>query len=260
MPLARTRERREPERATEREVERQRDPRPEPTMAVRVLAETLGSFALTFAAAGADTVADMSGGEVTPFARAIAPGLAVLAMIYALGDRSGAHYNPVVTLAFTLRRLFPPAWVGPYWIGQLAGALAAGIVLEALFGDAARAGVTTPKLVDPLTAVVIEVLLTTLLATVILGTADRYRVIGPDAAIAVGATIALCGLVALPIEGASMNAARSLGPALANGRLEDAWLYIVGPAIGAVLAVGLARLLDGPPPRDDSKPREAAQG
>jgi aquaporin Z len=106
---------------------------------------------------------------------------------------------------------------------------------------------------------VLEAILTTVLATVILCTADRYALIGPNAAIPVGATIALCGLIALPIEGASMNPARSLGPALVNGQVGDAWIYVVGPAIGALLAVAIAFVIHGPAPRD-GKQREAAQG
>jgi aquaporin Z len=236
------------------------DPSTEPTMAIRLGAEALGAFALTFVAAGADATARLSGEQVTAFARAIAPGLLVLAMIYAIGNRSGAHFNPAVTLAFALRRLFPPAWVIPYWIAQLVGATVAGALLVGLFGSAAEAGVSTPKLIEPASAVVLEIILTTFLATVILGTANRYQLIGPNAAIAVGSTIALCGLVALPIEGASMNPARSLGPAIATGQLSDAWIYVVGPAVGAVVAVAIARLLHGPPPSGDSKPKEAAQG
>lgn len=229
-------------------------------MAVRLTAEAFGAFALTFVAAGADAAARISGQQVTPLARALAPGLLVMAMIYAIGNRSGAHFNPAVTLAFTLRRLFPPAWLVPYWIAQLVGATIAGALLVALFGSAAQAGVTTPKVVDAPVAVVLEVVLTTFLGLVILGTANRYQLIGPEAAIPVGATIALCGLVALPIEGASMNPARSLGPAIATAHLGDAWIYVLGPAVGAIIAVGLARLLHGPPPRGDSKPKEAAQG
>lgn len=229
-------------------------------MAVRLGAEAFGTFALTFVAAGADTAAQVTGAEVTTFARAIAPGLLVMAMIYAIGNRSGAHFNPAVTLAFTLRRIFPPTWVLPYWIAQLVGAIAAALLLAALFGSAAEAGVTRPQAIGGPGALGLEIVLTVFLATVILGTANRYQLIGPEAAIPVGATIALCGLVALPIEGASMNPARSLGPAIATGQLADAWIYVVGPAVGAVLAVAVARLLHGPPPRGDSKPKEAAQG
>ena len=109
------------------------------------------------------------------------------------------------------------------------------------------------------TAFALEVIRTVLLITVILGTADRARVVGPDAALAVGATIAMCGLIALPLEGASMNPARTLGPALVTGDLGTAWIYVSGPALGAVLAAILTRLLHGPT-REDPQAEEAAQG
>jgi aquaporin Z len=227
-------------------------------MAQRIGAEVLGSFALTFIAAGADASATISAGEVGQLARAIAPGLVVMALIYAIGDRSGAHFNPVVTLAFTLRGLFPRAWVAPYWFAQLAGALAAGTVLVALLGDAASAGVSAPH-IGPLPAVAIEAVLTALLVIVILGTADKYALIGPTAAIPVGATIALCGLAAGPVAGASLNPVRSLGPALATLDLGNVWIYIVGPVIGSIAAVLITHGLRGPAPPDD-KPREAAEG
>ena len=233
-------------------------PRPAPGFAVRLGAELIGTFGLTFVAAGADTLARVSGDQVSVAARAVAPGLLVLALVYAIGDRSGAHFNPAVTLAFAVRRLFPAAWLVPYWLAQLVGAVLAAGLLVVLFGDAAAAGVSQPHVAIP-TAVVLEVTLTAILATVILGTADRASLIGPDAAIAVGATIALCGLIALPIEGASMNPARSIGPALVNGDLADAWIYVLGPAAGALIAVGIARFLHGPADLD-GKPREAAQG
>jgi aquaporin Z len=225
---------------------------------VRLGAEVVGTFALTFVAAGADTMSKLSGGEVTPLARALAPGLLVMAMIYAIGDRSGAHFNPVVTLAFAARALFPRQWVLPYWLAQLAGALGAALLLRALFGGALEAGVSTPH-VEAFVALAIEIVLTALLVTVILATADRYELIGPNAAIAVGATIALCGLIALPVTGVSMNPARSIGPAIATGRLDELWIYLVGPIAGALAAVLIARVLHGPAPKGD-KPREAAQG
>lgn len=232
---------------------------PEPTFAIRLITEALGTFALTFVAAGGDAAARLTADQVTPVARALAPGLVVMALIYAIGDRSGAHFNPAVTLAFTLRRLFPPSWLVPYWLAQVVGAIAAAALLRALLGDAAAAGVTAPRVVEPAVAVVLEVVLTAILVTVILGTADRYELIGPNAAIAVGATIALCGLVALPLEGASMNPARSAGPALVNGSLESLWIYVAGPALGALVASLVARVVHGPTPAGE-QPREAAMG
>src|SRR6476661_2702422 len=202
-------------------------------IAVRLGAELLGAAMLTFVAAGGDAMARVSGGEISVAARAVAPALLVMALIYALGDRSGAHFNPAVTAAFALRQVFPVRLVGPYVVAQLAGACLAAAGVRWLFGDALDAGVTRPRLVDPGTAFVIEAILTTILVTVILGTADRERVVGPNAALAVGGTIALCGLIALPIEGASMNPARSIGPAVVAGRLADLWIYVLGPIVGA---------------------------
>jgi aquaporin Z len=212
----------------------------------RIVAEAVGTFALTFVAVGADTAGRITGGEVGPIARAVAPGLLILAFIYALGDVSGAHYNPVVSLGFAIRRLLPVTWLVPYWLAQFSGAIAASVALRLLFGDAISAGVSGPRVVSPAAALVIEALLTWLLVTVILGMADRSRLVGPSAALAVGATIALCGLVAIPLEGASMNPARSLGPALVTGRLGDLWIYLAGPAAGSLFAVGLTQLLHGP--------------
>lgn len=231
---------------------------PGPDLARRLAAEGLGTFALVFVAAGGDTMSKVTDGAVSVASRAVAPGLVVAALIYAIANVSGAHFNPVVTLAFTLKGLFPAGWVPRYWAAQALGAVLAAMLLSGLFGDAAAAGVSTPH-VPATTALVLEVVLTALLVTVVLGTADRARVIGPNAALAVGATIALCGLIALPIEGASMNPARSLGPALVNGRLGDVWLYIVGPGVGAALAALIARLLHGDGAHD-SKDREAARG
>ena len=138
------------------------------------MAEVFGTFALVFAAAGADTMALVSGGQVSVAARAVAPALIVAAMIYALSDESGAHLNPSVTLAFVLRRDFPAAWLLPYWVAEVSGALIAALVLRGLFGNAAAAGVSTPHVASP-TAVVVEVVLTLLLVSVILGTTDRAR-------------------------------------------------------------------------------------
>lgn len=230
-----------------------------PALSTRLLAEGLGTFALTFIAGAGDAAARLTGGEVDAAARAVAPGLLVLAFIYALGDRSGAHFNPAVTIAFTARRLFPPVLVAPYVAAQLAGAAAAALVLRALFGSASEAAVNAPRAIGPLAAVGVEIVLAWLLVTVILGTADRYRVVGTDAAIAVGVTIALCGLVALPVEGASMNPARSTGPAIVAGRLGDLWIYWLGPLTGAMLAVAAARVLHGPAPVDAMQV-EAATG
>jgi aquaporin Z len=224
----------------------------------RILGETFGTFALVFVAVGADTMAIVSDGAVSVAARAVAPALMVAAMIYAIGDVSGAHLNPVASLAFALKRLIPVAWLLPYWAAQLVGALLAALLVRGLFGDLVRAGVSTPHVADG-TALAIEAVLTLFLVTVILGTADRHRVIGPNAALAVGATIALAGLIALPIEGASMNPARSLGPAVIAGDLDHLWIYVVGPVLGGIVAVAVNRVLH-PDQHADGEPRKAAQG
>ena len=170
----------------------------------RLLAELLGTFALILVAAGGDVIATISGGAVSPAARAVAPALLVMAMIYTLGSKSGAHFNPAVTLAFTLRRDFPWSRVPGYRGAQMVGAVFAAFLLRLLFGLAGLLGATLPHY-GTIEAIVMEVLLTFLLITVILGTATNHRLTGPNAAIAVGGFIALAGLFAAPISGASMK-------------------------------------------------------
>ena len=204
----------------------------------RLIAELVGAFGLTAVAGIGDVAGFLTQGEVSPTARAFAPGLFVMAMIYAIGDVSGVHINPAVTLGFTVKRLFPARWLPTYWIAQLVGATIAGIMLVLLFGhEAATHAVTEPHGIDAWIAVALEIFLTWALVTVILGTADRAHLVGANAALAVGATIALCGLIALPLQGASMNPARSTGPALATGDLGFLWIYWVGPLIGGLIAV-----------------------
>ena len=221
-------------------------------------AELVGTFALVFVAVGGDAMGRLAPGEIDSTALAVAPGLMVAALIYAIGDVSGAHLNPAVTLAFVMKRLFPRGWLPVYWLSQLAGAILASALVAVLFGSNVGAGVSTPHVPDG-TAVVLEVVLTTLLVTVILGTADRARIVGPNAALAVGATIVLAGLIARPIEGASMNPARSLAPALVAGRLDSVWIYVAAPLVGATLAVLVTFLLHGPADHSEQAV-EAAQG
>src|SRR5262245_3185174 len=158
--------------------DRDRDHETPRTWVRRLSAELFGTFALVFVAAGADTMARVTAGAVSDAARAVAPGLMVGALIYAIADASGAHFNPIVSFAFTLKGLFKPSWLPAYWAMQAAGAIVAALLLRALFGDALQAGVSTPH-VDAWIAVVLEAVLTTLLVTVILGTADRARIVGP---------------------------------------------------------------------------------
>jgi MIP family channel proteins len=235
-----------------------RDLPPETPTSRRLLAELIGTAALVFVAVGGDAMGRLAPGEIGSASRAVAPGLMVGALIYAIGDVSGAHLNPVVTAAFALKRLFPVGLVVPYWAAQLAGAVLAATSVRALFGDAVAAGVSTPH-VAPDVAVSLEAILTALLVLVVLGTADRARIVGPNAALAVAATISLCGLIALPIDGASMNPARSIAPAIVAGQFEDVWIYVVGPFVGAVAAVVVAMALHGLHD-NDARSEEAAQG
>ena len=183
-----------------------------PNAARCLLAEALGTFALTFVAAGAVMAASLSHGAVDRTAQAVAPGLVVMALIYAFGDVSGAHFNPIVTLAFALRGDFQWSRVPSYWAAQIIGAITAAIVLRSTLGNVAHLGASTTN-VSPAHTITLEAVLTALLVTVILNSVSRHSLIGTDAALAVGATIALCGLFAAPLSGVSMNPARSLGPA-----------------------------------------------
>jgi len=216
----------------------------------RLLAETGGTFFLVLVAAGAGVVNAVSHGQVGRPAAVVAPGAMVLAMIYTIGETSGAHLNPAVTLAFAVRGNFPWRRVPGYLIAQVAGAAAAAALLRALFGTAGGLGATVPgRGFGVSAALVIEAVLTFGLVTVILGTASGARNVGHNAAIAVGGYVALAGLWASPVSGASMNPARSLGPALLGGNTRGLWIYLAGPVVGALLAVALAWVLRGAPSR-----------
>jgi MIP family channel proteins len=207
-------------------------------------AEVMGTFLLTFIDAGGAIIAALSFGEVTSAARAAAAGLLIMSMIYTLSDVSGAHLNPAVTFAFALRGAFPWRKMPGYWLAQFIGAFTAAVLLWSLFGNVEHVGMTIPHH-GALRAVVFETLLTCLLVSVILGTAANKAVVGKNAALAVGGTVALCALFSRPISGASMNPARSLGPAIVGGNLGIAWVYVLGPLLGAALAVLVCRTLHG---------------
>ena len=177
----------------------------------RLLAEAVGTFFLTLVAAGGEVVAVVSHGQVGTAAKVVAPGVVVMALVYSLGDVSGAHFNPAVTLAFALRGVFQWSCVGSYWAVQLGAAATAAAALRAIFGDVADLGAPRAHL-GSAKALSVEAALTTLLILVILNTATRARVVGPNAAVAVGGTIALCGLIGEPISGASMNPAARIRP------------------------------------------------
>ena len=214
----------------------------------RLFAETWGTFLLVLVAAGGGVVAAKSGGVVTLGMIVVAPGLMVMAIIYFMGTVSGAHLNPAVTLAFAVRRNFPWSRVPGYVLAQMIGGVAAASFLRALFGVVGSLGATVPGSgVGSGTALAMEVVLTAGLVNTILGTATGARNIGTNGAIAVGGYIALAGLWAAPISGASMNSVRSLAPDLVRGNLGTSWIYVVGPVLGALIGVTFEWMLRGKP-------------
>ena len=202
----------------------------------RYIAESIGTFALVFAGTGAIVINDVSAGAITHVGIALTFGLVVLAMIYAVGDVSGAHLNPAVTLGFFAARRLSARFVAPYVVSQLVGALAASALLRALFAHHPTLGATVPA-GSASQSFVLELVLTALLMFVILCVSTGAKERGITAGIAVGAVIALEALFAGPICGASMNPARSLAPALVSAHLASVWIYLSAPPIGALLAV-----------------------
>ena len=212
------------------------------------LLEAWGTFLLVVVAAGAGVVGTLSGGAITLSMKVVAPGMMVMAVIYFMGAVGGAHLNPAVTLAFAARRNFPWNRVPGYITAQLLGGVAAAAFLRSMFGSVGHLGATMPGPgVSDFQAFIFEVLLTTGLVSTILGTASGARNIGSNGAIAIGGYIALAGLWAAPISGASMNPARSIAPDLLRGDMSTTWVYIAGPVIGAAIAVGFEWILKGKP-------------
>jgi aquaporin Z len=205
-------------------------------MAKKLVAEFFGTFCLVFAGTGAIVVDTLSGGAVSHVGVALSFGLIVLAMIYTIGDISGAHINPAVTIGFFAARRFDGKCVVPYVASQCTGAFAASLVLRFLFPQSPTLGATAPA-GSTMQSFVLEVILTALLMFVVLSVSTGAREKGITAGIAVGAVIGLEALFAGPICGASMNPARSLAPALVGGNSAALWIYLVAPILGALLAV-----------------------
>jgi len=203
--------------------------------AQRLAAEACGAFLLVAVDGGGAIVAAASHGDPTPIGRSAAAGLLIMSLVYAMGDVSGAHFNPAVTFAFALRRVFPWSRIAAYWASQLAGAFFGCAVLAVTFGRGLREATTAPRW-GTASVFAVETLATYLLVCVVLGTATRHRIVGPNAAVASGAAVAIGGIFARPVSGASMNPARSLAPAIASGSLAGAWIYVVAPLTGALLA------------------------
>lgn len=206
-----------------------------------LVAEAIGTFALVFAGCGAIMV-DAKTHALGHVGVAFSFGLVIMVMIYAVGHISGAHFNAAVTLAFALARHFPWPRVPLYWAAQLAGATAAALVLRGSLGDIAHVGATLPLGSDG-QAFLWEAVLTFFLMLVIMAVATDTRAVGEAAAIAIGGTVGLDAMFGGPVSGASMNPARSLGPALVSGDLHALWLYLVAPVVGAAVGAGAYQLV-----------------
>jgi aquaporin Z len=213
----------------------------------RLFSELLGTFLLVSVGAGGGVVGAVSHGMISRAAAVTAPGLMVIAIILFMGAVSGAHLNPVVTIAFTLRRDFPWRRVPGYVLAQLLGATLACLFLRVVFGKVGMLGATEPGAhIHDWQAMLIELVLTVGLVSTILGTASRAQNVGALSALGVGAYIILAGLWSSPVSSASMNPARSFAPDLVIGDFGHFWVYLVGPLAGALIAVGFAWILRGP--------------
>jgi len=216
-----------------------------PGLARRALAEGLAAFALVFAGCGAIVANTVHAGALGGVGVSATFGLVIMAMVYATGHLSGAHINPAVTVAFTLTRHFPLRDALAYIAAQLAGATAAAYVLLAAWSEKpAHLGATLPS-VPAGTALLYEIVLSAFLMFVIVAVATDTRAVGAAAALAIGGTVGLDALFGGPITGASMNPARSFGPALASGTWHDFWIYLVGPVVGAALGALAYQLVRG---------------
>lgn len=207
-------------------------------------AETFGTFALVLAGTGAVVIDAVTGGGVSHVGVALTFGLVVMAMIYAVGDVSGAHLNPAVTFGFWLAGRLPGRCVGPYVLSQVAGAVTASLLLRAMFSNRAYLGATVPAGPD-WQSFALETVLTALLMFVILCVSTGPKEVGVMAGIAVGGVIGFEALFAGPISGASMNPARSFAPALVSGHLHSLWVYVAAPLLGAAAAVPCWRITRG---------------
>jgi len=224
----------------------------------RLFAEVLGTFFLVLVGAGGGVVNAVSDGQISRATAVTAPGLMVMAIILFMGAVSGAHLNPAVTLGFALRGDFPWRRVPGYIVAELVGATLGVLFLRVAFGEVGSLGATEPGAgISDLQACSMETILTVGLFSVILGTASKAQNLGPLSALAVGAYIVLAGLWSSPVSGASMNPARSFGPDLVLGDFSHYWVYVVGPLLGAALAVGIAVVLRG---RAEEGGAMAAQG
>ncbi len=208
----------------------------------KFIAETIGTFTLVFCGTGAIVIDEISGGTVGHLGIAFTFGLIVTAMIYSIGEKSGAHINPAVTLAFWVAKKMEAKEVLPYIIAQIIGAIFASGLLKLLFPDTSTMGETLPT-GSPMQSFILEIILTFFLMFVIINVATGSKEVGIMAGLAIGITVLLEALFAGPISGASMNPARSIGPALLNLNFNHLWIYLVAPPIGAVLSIFAWKLI-----------------
>jgi aquaporin NIP len=220
----------------------------QPDLLRRSVAEGLATFALVFAGCGAIVASSQYPDALGNLGEALVFGLVIMAMIYATGHLSGAHINPAVTVAFTLTRHFPAREAAAYISGQLLGAVAGALLLLVVWPDQpANLGATTAS-ISAGSALVYETTLTAFLMFVIMAVATDTRAVGAGAAIAIGGTVGLDALFGGPVTGASMNPARSFGPALASSQWAGFWIYVVGPVLGAALGALAYQLVRGDQP------------
>ena len=218
---------------------------PRPSLWRRALAEALATFALVFAGCGAIIVNAERGGSLQAFGISAAFGLVIMVMVYATGHLSGAHLNPAVTLAFATSRHFPVREAAAYVPAQLVGAVAGALALRLVWdGTPANLGATVPS-VDASSALAYEFILTAFLMFVIMAVATDTRAVGAAAAIAIGGTVGLDALVGGGVTGASMNPARSFGPALVAVEWTEFWIYLIGPITGAIAGAVLYQAVRG---------------
>lgn len=216
------------------------------TLKQKSMAEIAGTFALVFCGTGAVIINDLSGGRITHAGIAMTFGLIVLAMIYAFGDVSGAHFNPAVTLGFWLAGRFPAKEIPVFLFAQLTGACLASLTLRLLFPEHSHLGITVPA--GPVfQSFVLEIILTFLLMVVILQVSTGAKEKGIVAGLAVGSVVWLEAMFAGPVTGASMNPARSLAPALLSGHLDHVWIYLAAPLTGAALAIPVYKAVQADP-------------
>ena len=229
---------------------------PQPSLMRRAVAEAIGTFALVFAGCGAIVTDAQRDGALGVVGVGLVFFLVLLAAIASLGHVSGAHFNPGVSLSFFLTRHLPARDLGAYWIAQLAGATLAALLLLVIWpGHPADLGATVPSIAAG-RAFVLEVVLTALLMLVIMSVATDTRAVGAPAALAIAAAVGLAAIAFGPLTGASLNTARSLGPALASGQWHDFWIYIAGPFIGAPLGALAYQFVRGEHRVDVARPAD----